>query len=200
MTMSNLYTTTWRCSCNIDNSLAHKKCKICGDVIPVTVFEQVYQEEIHQQNVEHAEEEIKRKLIIIAIVCGTLFYAPLLFCLLVWVVGLILLLVGSFAGMVCVINEYKKIKKTGENKPYGNGVIFVISILCYLVLVFAMGVWINASRIMVGIMAVCWMVFMVVHSIRVIKHKYDLSIPMDIVWCVVRLLPMVLIFVKIIYF
>lgn len=57
MTMSNLYTTTWRCSCNIDNSFAHKRCKTCGDVIPVTVFGQVYQEEIHQQNVEHAEEE-----------------------------------------------------------------------------------------------------------------------------------------------
>lgn len=131
--------------------------------------------------------------------CGILFYAPLLFRLLVWVFELTLLLVGAFAGMVCVINEYKKIKRTGENKPYGNGVIFVISILCYLVLVFAMGVWINASRIMVGIMAACWMVFTVIHSIRGIKHKYDLSILMDIVWCVVRLLPMVFIFVKIIY-
>ena len=199
MTMSNLYTKTWRCSCNNDNSLAHKKCKICGDAIPVSVFEQVYQEEIHQQNVEHADEEKKRKVIIFVILCGSLFCAPFLFRLLVWVFELTLLIAGSFAGMVCVINEYKKIKRTGENKPYGNGVIFVISILCYLVLVFAMGVWINASRIMVGIMAACWMVFTVIHSIRVIKHKYDLSILMDIVWCVVRLLPMVFIFVKIRY-
>ncbi len=64
MTMSNLYTTTWRCSCNNDNSLMRKKCKICGAAIPATIFEQVYQEEIHQQNVEYAEEEKKRKTII----------------------------------------------------------------------------------------------------------------------------------------
>lgn len=62
MTMSNLYTTTWRCSCNNDNSLMRKKCKICGAAIPATIFEQVYQEEIHQQNVEYAEEEKKNNL------------------------------------------------------------------------------------------------------------------------------------------
>lgn len=196
MTMSNLYTTTWRCSCNNDNSLAHKKCKICGDAIPVGVYEQVYQEEIHQQNVEHAEEEKKRKWILLAIAGASLIYAPLLFRLLVWVFELILFIAGTFAGMVCVINEYKKIKKSGDNKPYGNGVVFAISVLCYLVLVFAIGAWVNASSIMVGIMAVCWLVFTVIHSIRVIKHKLELSIPMDIVWCVVRLLPMVFIFVK----
>lgn len=196
MTMSNLYTKTWRCSCNNDNSLAHKKCKICGDAIPVSVFEQVYQEEIHQQNVEHADEEKKRKVIIFVILCGSLFCAPFLFRLLVWVFELTLLIAGSFAGMVCVINEYKKIKKSGDNKPYGNGVLFVISVLCYLVLVFAIDAWVNESCIMVGIMAVCWLVFIVIHSIRVAKHELDLSIPMDIVWCVVRLLPMVFIFVK----
>lgn len=194
--MSNLYTTTWRCSCNKDNSLVHKKCKICGDVIPVSVCEQVYQEEIHQQTVKHADEEKKRKWILLAIAGASLIYAPLLLLILVWVFELILFLVGSFSGILCVINEYKKVKKIRDNKSYENGVIFGISILCYWVLVFAIGAWINASRMMVEIMAVCWMVFIVVHSIRVIKHKFDLSKPFDIVWCLVRLLPLVLIIVK----
>ncbi len=200
MTTSNLYTTTWRCSCDHVNSLAHKKCKICGNAIPASIFEQVYQEEIRQQNIEHAEEEKKRKTILIVIAGASLIYAPLLFWLfiwvLVWAISLILFLVGTFAGMLCIVNEYKKIKKTGNNKAYGNGVIFVVSILCYLVLLFLIGAWINASRIMVGIMSACWMGFAVVHSIRVIKRERNLSMPLDIVWCCVRLLPLALIFIK----
>ena len=195
MTMSNLYTTTWRCSCNNDNSLMRKKCKICGAAIPATIFEQVYQEEIHQQNVEYAEEEKKRKTILIVIVGGSLIYAPLLLRLLVWLMALILFLVGTFAGVLCIVNEHKKIKKISDNSVYGNGVIFASSILCYLVLVCALGTWINASTIMVGIMSICWMVFAVIHSIRVIRHELDLSAPLDIVWCGVRLLLLVLIFV-----
>ena len=196
MTTSNLYTTTWRCSCNYDNSLARRQCQICGDAIPVGVLEQVYQEEIRYQNVEHAEEERKRKIILLVIAGVSLIYAPFLYRLLVWVFALILFLVGTIAGMLCIVNEYKKINKTDDYNAYGYGVVFFVSILCYRVLVSAIGAWINASTIMVGIMSVCWIVFAVIHSIRVVKHGIYLSMPLDIVWCGVRILLLVFIFVQ----
>lgn len=108
MMTSNLYTTTWRCSCNKDNSLAHKKCKVCGADISTNMLEQVYKEEIQYQNIKHAEEEKRRKIVLIVIVGVCLLNAPLILKLLAWVFMIMLFLVGTFAGIRWIINKYQK--------------------------------------------------------------------------------------------
>lgn len=196
MTSNPNITSAWRCSCNQANSLRQKRCKVCGDVIPENVLNQIYKEEIHVQNIGHAKEEEKRT-IILAVIAGTcLLFAPLIIRLLIWLIQLLLLFGGAFSGIKSIINEYKKLQKVEINQTNINRWLFVVSVASFFVLIFMFGSWINASKFLLGLMAGCWLIFAIVHSVRVAKKKYYLSIPKDIVWCGVKFLLVVLLFAK----
>lgn len=115
MMTSNSYTTSaWRYSCNQANSLIHKECKVCGDSILPSILERVYKEEIRCQNLEYSEEE-KRNVILIVITRVSLFSAPLIFRIIVWMLMLLLFLIGIFSESVCIITERKRIKGVDIN-------------------------------------------------------------------------------------
>lgn len=196
MMTSNLYTTTWRRSCNQNNSLAYKRCKLCGDSISRNVLEQIYKEEIHYQNIEHAEEEKKRKIILIVTACVCLFNAPLIFKLIVRVIIRLLFLIGTLSGMVCIINGGRRIRGINASHAKENSVIFAVSLLCFFIVIFGVGSWVNVSRIVLGIMTASWLLLAVIHIVKVAKRKNNHSIPADVVWCVVKMVLLALIFAK----
>ena len=125
-----------------------------------------------------------------------MLFAPLIIRLLIWLIQLLLLFGGAFSGIKSIINEYKKLQKVEINQTNINRWLFVVSVASFFVLIFMFGSWINASKFLLGLMAGCWLIFAIVHSVRVAKKKYYLSIPKDIVWCGVKFLLVVLLFAK----
>lgn len=196
MTSNSNITSTWRCSCNRENFLRHRRCKVCGDAISANVLEQIYKEEIRIQNIKHAKEEEKRTIILAVVGGFCLFFAPVIIIVLIWLLKLLMLLIGTYTGIKSIIQEYKKMQKVDLDQDNKGRLFFLVSAVCFFGLTFMFGSWINACKIVTGILLVCLIIFVITHSIRVAKHQAHLSVPSDIVRCGIKLLVFALIFFK----
>ncbi len=91
MMKSNEYKNVWKCSCKKENSIAIRKCSVCGDEIPKDLSEMIYKDEIERQKIDYASEEKKRKIIIEVIAAFVLISIPIIICIMTGLLGAILI-------------------------------------------------------------------------------------------------------------